>query len=247
MTSLEKILDNSYKNTIPTRIRVSATPLLNKITEKMNSDKGYDNHLYSSHQLTQIVTELIKSNNKLRNEVAELKRWVQVKKRKIVIVDWLNENYQINENYKEFVNNIVVTSNLLEIIFQTNLIEGIQRIFEEYMSKMEDQKIPFKSFDQKSNTIYVYNEESKWQVLTSEDFNNIVSILSKKILVEFKIWQDKNQHQLYTDDFSVIYIQNTKKIIGGDIPLEKLRRQIHRNLYKYLKLNLQNTIEYEFS
>tara|TARA_A100001388_G_C28767594_1_gene501719 strand:+ start:972 stop:1700 length:729 start_codon:yes stop_codon:yes gene_type:complete len=242
MTSLEEYLD-----TMPTRIKVSATPLLNKITEKMNSDKGYDNHHYSFRQLTQIVTELIKSNNKLRSEVAELKRWVQVKKRKIVIVDWLNENYQINENYKEFVNKIVVTSNLLEIIFQTNLIEGIQRIFEEYMSKMEDQKIPFKSFDQKSNTIYVYNEESKWEVLSSEDFNNIVSILSKKILVEFKIWQDKNQHQLYTDDFSVIYIQNTKKIIGGDIPLEKLRRQIHINLYKYLKMNLQNTIEYEFS
>ena len=242
MTSLEEYLD-----TMPTRIKVSATPLLNKITEKMNSDKGYDNHPYSSRQLTQIVTELIKSNNKLQNEVAELKRWVQVKKRKIVIVDWLNENYQINENYKEFVNNIVVTSNLLEIIFQTNLIEGIQRIFEEYMSKIEDQKIPLKSFDQKNNTIYVYNEKSKWEVLSSEDFNNIVSILSKKILVEFKIWQDKNEHQLYTDDFSVIYIQNTKKVIGGDIPLEKLRAQIHRNLYKYLKQNLQNTIEYEFS
>ena len=242
MTSLEEYLD-----TMPTRIKVSATPLLNKITEKMNSDKGYDNHPYSSRQLTQIVTELIKSNNKLRNEVAELKRWVQVKKRKIVIVDWLNENYQINQNYKEFVNNIVVTPNLLEIIFQTNLIEGIQRIFEEYMNKMEHQKIPLKSFDQKNNTIYVYNEKSKWEVLSSEDFNNIVSILSKKILVEFKIWQDKNEHQLYTDDFSVIYIQNTKKVIGGDIPLEKLRAQIYRNLYKYLKLNLQNTIEYEFS
>ena len=59
--------------------------------------------------------------------------------------------------------------------------------------------------------------------------------------------QDKNEHKLYTDDFSVIYIQNTKKVIGGDIPLEKLRAQIYRNLYKYLKLNLQNTIEYEFS
>ena len=232
---------------MPTRIKLSATPLLNKITEKMNSEKGYDDHSYSCRQLTQIVSELIKSNNKLQNEVADLKRWVQVKKRKIIIVDWLNENYQINENYKEFINNIVVTSNLLEIIFQTNLIEGIQTIFEEYISKIEDQKIPLKSFDQKSNTIYVYNEKSKWEVLSSEDFNNIVSILSKKILVEFKIWQDKNQHQLYTDDFSVIYIQNTKKVIGGDISLEKLRREIHRNLYKYLKQNLQNTIEYEFS
>ena len=63
----------------------------------------------------------------------------------------------------------------------------------------------------------------------------------------FKLWQDENEYRLYTDDFSVIYINNVKKIMGGNETLDKQKKLVHKNLYKYLKVNLQNVIQYEFS
>ena len=194
--------------------------------------------------LRDIVLELVKSNNKLRKDVEELKRWVQTKKKKVIIVDWLNENCKLTENYKQFISKLCITRKHLDIIFESNITDGIQEILQNCMNDLNIS--PFKSFDQKDNTIYVYNEESKWEQLSSTEFNNIISTITKSILAEFKSWQDENEHQLYTDDFSTIYIQNVKKVMGGDISIDKQRIKIHRNLYKYLKMNLQNTIEYEF-
>ena len=196
--------------------------------------------------LKDIVMELVKSNQKLRKDVEELKRWVQTKKKKIIIVDWLNINCKPTENYKEFISKLCIARPQLEIVFNSNIIDGIQEILQDFMNSPDTENIPFKSFDQKDNTIYVYNEESKWEHLSSTEFNNIISSITKNILSEFKNWQDENGHQLYTEDFSVLYIQNVKKVMGGDISIDKQRNKIHRNLYKYLKMNLQNTIEYEF-
>ena len=35
--------------------------------------------------------------------------------------------------------------------------------------------------------------------------------------------------------------------MGGDLPIERQRVKIHRNIYKSIKLDLNNTIEYEFT
>ena len=78
-----------------------------------------------------------------------------------------------------------------------------------------------------------------------KNFNSIISTISKSILSEFLKWKNENEYKLYSEEFSEIYLKNTKKVIG-DIPIDKQRNKIHRNLYKSLKMNLQNTIEYEF-
>ena len=197
-----------------------------------------------SPPLRDIVMELVKSNNKLRKDVEELKRWVYAKKKKIIIVDWLNENYKPVENYKEFISKLNIRREHLDIIFKSNIIDGIQEILQNFI--VNNDICPLKSLDQRVNTIYVYNEDSKWEQLSLIEFNNIISNIMKRILDEFKKWQDENEDKLYTDDFSAIYVQNVKKVMGGDISIDKQRSKIHRNLYTYLKMNLQNTIEYEF-
>jgi uncharacterized protein YeeX (DUF496 family) len=231
------------------------TPLINLITQKIHSEKGYDNHALSVEKLTLVVIELIKSNNKLRADVKELKRWVHDKKRKIVVIDWLNINLKPKLNYKEFISELSITRVDLEYVFKMNYVDGIKLILQNYMSNFDENDIPFKSFDIKNDVIYVYkidgdddagkdesmidtdsesklDKKCKWEILSSIDFNNIVSIISKGILVEFKKWQDENEYRLYTDEFSIIYVQNVKKVMGGDIPIEKLRDKIHKNLYK---------------
>ena len=212
------------------------------LCEILNTDKDCKN--LGIYNLSLIVIELVKSNHKLQRDIVDLKRWVQIKKQKFVVLDWLNENCPSTNNFNTFIKTINITRNDLEIIFNSNYITGITEILQNLLKKGENNSL-FKSFDQKDNTIYIYKE--KWEILTSEDFENIFSILTKQIMTEFKKWQDENESILYTEKFSVIYIKNVKKIVGGTDSLEKQKNIIHRNLYKYLKQNLQNIIEYEFS
>ena len=185
--------------------------------------------------LRDVIFELVKSNNKMQKDMEEVKKWMQSQKKKINIIERLNKTCKPTENYKEFISKLSITHEHLQIVFKSNIIDGIQEILQEYMKQHErENDIPFQCVDIKKDTIYVYSEESKWEILSSENFNNIVSILSKNILTEFQKWIDENQHQLYAEDFSTIYIQNLKKVIGGDISIDKQRSRIHKNLYNYL-------------
>jgi len=233
------------------------TPLLNSINNNGSDIKFEDliSKRISSQNLEKIVIELIKSNNQLKNDVNELKKWVQVKKKKINILEWLNDTlsktdeYLPIENYKEYLSNIVITRKHLECIFNSDLTIAIQEIIENYIkekSLLSKRCVPFQSFNQKDNTIYIYTENSKWKILSRETFNKIIFPISQKILEEFSKWKQENEDKLYTDDFSTIVIQNQKKVIGGDISFEKLQDKMYKNLYKYLKKNLQNITEFEF-
>ena len=48
------------------------------------------------------------------------------------------------------------------------------------------------------------------------------------------------------DDFSQIYIINMKKIIGGNFENKNPGNMIKMRLYKSLKINLKNIVNYEF-
>ena len=53
---------------------------------------------------------------------------------------------------------------------------------------------------------------------------------------------------LYTEEqTSIKYLEYVKKVMGGNMTIEKIQKSIHKKLYNYLKKNLQNIVEYEFS
>jgi hypothetical protein len=49
------------------------------------------------------------------------------------------------------------------------------------------------------------------------------------------------------DDFGITYATNVQKVLGGTLPREQLYSKVRRGIYKYLKMNLRNIIQYEFS
>jgi len=213
---------------------------------KSNNPEPYRESL---HNIAIIVSELVKSNSKLEKDVSKLKNYIQSKQRKFVITNWLNKNYMSEDhlptyNFNQFISNIIITRQHLENIFDSTFIDGMGKILESIIS-LNNNTLPLKAFDQKNNTVYVFKDN--WGVLSPEDFDKFFSILTKKILAEFKHWQDENEHKLYTEEFSIIYVTNIQKVLGNKLTLEKQKSIIHKNLYKLLKTDLQNLIEYEFT
>ena len=74
-----------------------------------------------------------------------------------------------------------------------------------------------------------------------------MNILAKKLLTEFIQWQNENKNKMSQDDFSYKYARNVQKIMGGNLTQEQLHMRVKKELYNYLKMNLRNVVEYEFS
>ena len=195
--------------------------------------------------LLQTVEALVKSNNILKIEIAELKKQSQIEKRKIPIIDLLNKNFIPTEDYMKFLT-VEISSENLEIIFTHGLIIGIQEILQNQICSIED-NCPLQAFEQKNNKIYGYNENQKWEQISLENFDKIILKLRKNIVDEFKKWQDEHESELYSDDFSTLYLDNVKKVMGPNLSQEGIHKKIYKNLYDYLKKNLTNVIEYEIT
>ena len=81
----------------------------------------------------------------------------------------------------------------------------------------------------------------KYSVSTSTEGRKV------SFLTEFIKWQKENTDKIYEDEFSNKYAVNFQKILGGNNTQEYNNSRIKKELYKYLKMNLKNIIEYEFS
>ena len=66
----------------------------------------------------------------------------------------------------------------LEIVFNSNIVDGIQEIFENHIKNYEE--IPLKSFEQKNDIIYIFNGD-KWELLLNNYYNEIISNIYKEI------------------------------------------------------------------
>lgn len=196
-----------------------------------------------------VVQELSLKYSKLQTDYNQLIKWINQKKKKLNIIEWLNQNYKPTENFIEWLQKINLTEIHLDYIFKFDYINGIIYILQELCSLI-DENLPIKAFDQKDNTFFVFlkiEDKECWNVLSGELFNKFINTISKKLIDLFKIWQDKNSHKMNDENFSILYIQNVKKIMGGNIPIEIQNNKIKTRFFKYFKSNLKNIIEYEFS
>ena len=152
-------------------------------------------------------------------------------------------------------------------MFKHDYIHGCIEIIKDLLSSTDLNKLPLKSFNQKENTLFIArldtskcdeerndndkNKESssdiKWEIMSDKIFIEFISKISKQLLTEFIKWQKENADKIYEDEFSNKYAVNFQKILGGNNTQEYNNSRIKKELYKYLKTNLKNIIEYEFS
>ena len=205
--------------------------------------------------LYSIVVDLSLKYDKLQLDYDKLSKWVQQKKRKINIVDYLNENCKVDISHDQWLDKVVLTKRHLEHLFSTDSIEAIISILEEFIAL--DNTI--RAFDHKENVLFVYDKIADgrvghdngdhdqgptWHIMTGEEFQKTVRCISLKIMGLFKDWQDENMDKMDDETFSRTYITNLKKVMGK-VDLNVQYNKIHCKLYKSLKTNVKNVM-YEF-
>ena len=207
----------------------------------------------NNDSLFQMLIMLHNKYEKLEKDYNLLKNHVYNTKKKINIINYLNENYKPNNNFDflKFTNAINIRIEELELIFKQDYIDGIVNIIINAIEilKTENNIIPLKAFNHKEYELYIYDNNCEtWKIMEANDLTIFIKYFDKKILNLFLEWKIENQKKMNVDydKYSEIYILNMKKVLGQNFENKDKKTIIKNKLYKHLRINLKNIISYEF-
>jgi len=202
--------------------------------------------------LYEIILELTKKMNVMEQQIQELTKWTDVKKRKINILEWLNANpdkigtISGGGSFEAFMLQLKVTQRHLDYLFRSDYTSTILHILKENLPLDDGTKANvMKAFDQKTNVLYTYSQ-GQWSIVTEQMFQTLLFVVDKKLLGEFINWQTENTVNMADDDFALKYAVNVKKIMGGNLSRDQIYSRLKIDLYKYLKVSLKNITDCEF-
>jgi len=196
-----------------------------------------------------LLIDLSLKYDKLEDDYNELKKYVNTTKKKIDIIDYLNQNFKYHDfNYNKFINSIEIGNDELEIVFKKDYIEGILQILKTHIEslKQSDINIPIKSFNHQEGILYIYGNDNQWKIIDKTQLNHLIKLFNKKLLALFIEWKKTNELIIDSDKFSEIYIINMNKVIAGNFEKKNVNEIIKNKLSKYLQQNLKNVVTYMF-
>ena len=206
---------------------------------------------------------------KLEADYSELKKFVNVTKNKIDILEYLNQNCVSqfeNSCFDTFMNAMIIDNDCLDFVFKKDYIDGVYDIIVSNIQWIKDKSlnIPIKCFNQKDGILYIYERGSNergsnergsnergygsWIIMDGEYFKKLIKHIDKKILMLFLEWKLHMESTLDAETYSDIYIKNMKKVIGGNFVKKhtNLSMIIKNKLYKHLRVDIKNITTYEF-
>ena len=107
---------------------------------------------------------------------------------------------------------------------------------------MREEQLPICVFDQKLKTLFIYTEKA-WRIIEKDEFYRFIDNIIRKLGKQFDLWMKKNDKAIRKDSETLhLY---TKKLYTTDT--EDISKRIYLKLYNYIKYNLKNIIDYEFT
>jgi len=205
-----------------------------------------DTDIPTYFQLVHIVQELSIKYNKLENQLSEMQKWVEKKKKKINVVSWLNINMEPHIYFQDWIQTFVIREEHFQFLMENTIIDCFQNILEEQLTKKEI-VYPIKCFSQKSNLFYVYTSDKEWHQMTFEDFIHLFKQIQGQLLKALTTWKIKNKQYIEDNDsISILCNKTIIKLMEISFTKDTVFGKIKTNLYNYLKMDLKNLFEYEF-
>jgi hypothetical protein len=220
------------------------------------SEKNFDSETISIDSLKQnmtinnlfaLVLMLYNKYEKMESDYNELKKYIAIVKNKINIVDYLNMHYSSCTSITEFLDSIIFNQETLNKIFKYDYVDGIFNILIDAIEGLNSAQmlIPIKCFSLKENMLYMF-DDGVWAIMDDSNLRKFIKYFDKKILTQFVLWKTDAEKLFDSDTFGEIYIQNMKKVIGGNFEKKNPVSMIKSRLYKHLKVDLKNIVHYDF-
>ena len=209
-------------------------------------------------ELYEIIIDLNNKYERLESEYHQLKQFVNNKRRQINIVDWLDQNCQLEMSFRDIFLNIKLDKHDLVKVFELDYVKGICDIvvcfIETVKQRFQSGEVPLRAFVQKDSILYIYDlcdggddDVYKWQILSSELLSTFVRYIDHQLMRLFREWHTETERGMNEDRFSELYIKNLKTITGGNFRDFERNTKIRNNIYRSIRQNLKSIMVYEFS
>ena len=226
--------------------------VLCEITHRKNISEReeIEDELPTHKQMYKIILELTMKYNQLLEKVETMSVFVDVKKKKINIIEWLNTNMVPREHFdKSFAQKIQIMETDITCITNNNntFYDALHLIFVRTIYLNETER-PMFALTQKANCVYIRTEE-EWQELTREKLVYFLNIVHYNFVKALSLWNKNNvetksheENELLAD----IYSHATIKMMSVDFKKESTLSRIRISIYDNIKKDMKSLIQHEF-
>jgi hypothetical protein len=217
-------------------------------TEEVNAE------LPSPKQMYQMLLELAIKYNTLETKIELMGKWVDKTKKKINILDWLNNNSNLKPSniFENLANSINILESDINLLFNNTFYDLLNEIFLRHIYDKNESDISLFALIQKPNTIYVYSNsksdiELEWIEVSREKLIYFLNIVHFKIVKSLLEWLKRNQDKVNSSDQLLdTYNKSHLKLMSIDFKHEPTLNKIKSSIYNKLKKDMKALIEYEF-
>ena len=236
-----------------------------KSKKRLLIEEEQDENLPSQKQMYQMLLELAFKYNQLEEKMDLAMKWIDKKKKKINILDWLQTNLVPNYIFDNLSLQIEVTKLDIEFLFNNSFIDTLNELFLRVLynqecsewSEQSNQEVrqpilvPLFAFVQKANTIYIYNSVDSfnnfgWIELSREKLVYFLNKIHFKFVKALNEWKKQNQKLIDESERALdLYNKTLSKLMGVEFKQENILSKIRSNLYNKMKTDMKSLIEYE--
>lgn len=219
--------------------------LKERTKERNTNMELVDDRIPSDRMLYELVKNLALKCDRLEKEVEDLRRIARKEKKKIDILDYLRQHQAPAKNYQQWMKEIEVQPRYLEIVFENNIIMGVTKLIEDYISGFTNDQLPLAAFSHKSGQIYIYKEV--WAPINPETLNILFDILSTRFLISYTQWEAENPDlKRENEETAKLKMQYKRKILGTYISDDTKYKRFNTHVFDCLKQGIRTITEYEF-
>lgn len=251
--------DKKYTQKSSLQKHIVLCAFITKTKREKQIQNEEDTDIPTYFQLVHIVQELSIKYNKLENQLSEMQKWVEKKKKKINVVSWLNINMEPRIYFQDWIKTFVIKEQHFQFLMENTIVDCFQHILEEQLTARETKEskeaeaesesnlYPIKCFSQKSNLFYIYTSDKEWRQMMFEDFIHLFKQIQGQLLKALTAWKIKNKQYIEENDsISILCNKTIIKLMEISFTKDAVFGKIKTNLYNYLKMDLKNLFEYEF-
>jgi hypothetical protein len=101
-----------------------------------------DQQIPSQKKLFQMLIELGIKYNKLEEKVDEISKWVVKKKKKINMIEWLNDNIIPTLIFEQLIDKIIITEEDIEFLFNNSFYDTLNNVFSKTIYELSENESP---------------------------------------------------------------------------------------------------------
>jgi hypothetical protein len=241
----------SYKTRTNLEKHLLLCELLHKRkTTRLVLEEEEDMPIPSQKRMYQLLLELGQKYIKLEEKVEEINKYVVKKKKKINIVEWLNENIKPNILFDSLPEQIHITYDNVEFLFNNSFYDTLNEIFVNTIYNINEIENPIFAFIQKNNTFYIYDKVegyNVWSELTNEKLIKFLNKIQMKISKSFYEWKKLHLQEIKDNDkVSTLYDKAMIKLMSAEFKQESVLSKIKSNMFSRMKTDIKALVEYEF-